>query len=56
MAAAGEPTLVGDALVYIGVDAPRRRTEIIAVPDDKRPGDMAVTHAMPMHYRQGDKP
>jgi len=47
MSAAGVPELMeGDKLLDIGAEL-----EIVAVPDDKRPGGVAVIHAMPTQYR-----
>lgn len=41
----------GDKLLYIGADSRGVELEIGAVPDDKRPGGVAVIHAMPTQYR-----
>ncbi len=52
MSAAGVPELMeGDKLLYIGADSRGVELEIVAVPDDKRPGGVAVIHAMPTQYR-----
>lgn len=53
MSAAGVPVeLDGGKLLYIGTDGQGVELEIVAVPDDKRPGDLAVIHAMPTYYRK----
>lgn len=53
MRSAGQPTaLEGDQLFYLGIDDQGVELEIIAVPDDKRPGGLAIIHAMPTHYRR----
>ncbi|GAA5143291.1 hypothetical protein GCM10023340_08370 [Nocardioides marinquilinus] len=52
MVAAGEPTVEGDALTYIGTDSRGVELEIVAVPDNKREGGLAVIHAMPTSYRK----
>ena len=49
---AGEPTVEGDALVYIGRDDRGVELHIIAVPDDRRPGGLAVIHCMPNEWRK----
>lgn len=56
MANAGEPTVIGDQLHYVGVDSRGLKLEVIAVSDDRNPGDLAVIHAMPTGYRgeEGD--
>lgn len=48
---AGEPTTEGDALVYVGRDSRGVEIEVVAVPDDRQEGRLAVIHAMPTHYR-----
>jgi hypothetical protein len=48
---AGEPTVVGDQLHYLGTDDRGVELEILAVPDDKRTG-LTVIHAMPTNYRR----
>lgn len=50
---AGTPTLIGDQLHYLGRDDRGVELEIIAVPDDRHPGGLAVIHAMPTYYRKG---
>ena len=47
MANAGHPTEHGDQLFYIGEDDRGVELLIIAVPDDKNPGGLAVIHASP---------
>jgi len=37
----------GDATIFIGVDDRDLELEVVAVPDDRRPGGLAVIHAMP---------
>ena len=44
---AGEPTTEGDALIYVGEDDRGIELLIIAVPDDRNPGGLAVIHASP---------
>ncbi|MDF9716051.1 hypothetical protein [Nocardioides sp. ChNu-99] len=51
MTDAGEPTTDGDALVYVGTDSRGVEIEVVAVPDDRRPGGLAIIHAMPTQYR-----
>lgn len=41
----------GDRLLYVGRDERGVELEIIAVPDNRRPGGLAVIHAMPTYYR-----
>lgn len=53
MVTAGEPVVIGDQLHYLGVDGRGIELEIIAVPDDRRPGGLAVIHAMPTGLRAG---
>lgn len=56
MTAAGVPELVeDDKLLYVGADSRGVELEIVAVPDDKRPGGLAVIHAMPTHYRRQEE-
>ncbi len=56
MTAAGVPELLDDdKLLYVGVDSRCVELEIVAVPDDKRPGGLAVIHAMPTHYRRQEQ-
>lgn len=56
MAAAGVPVeLDGGKLLYIGTDGQGVELEIVAIPDDKRPGNLAVIHAMPTHYRKDQR-
>lgn len=53
MAAAGVPELLEDGkLLYVGIDSRGIELEVVAIPDDKHPGGLAVIHAMPTHYRQ----
>lgn len=53
MAAAGVPAMLeGGKLVYIGDDGRGVELEVVAIPDDKHPGELAVIHAMPTHYRK----
>lgn len=48
---AGNPTQLGhDALLYIGKDDRGLELAIIAVPDDKHEGGLAVIHAMPTRF------
>lgn len=49
---AGEPTLEGDALRFIGKDDRGVELEIIAVPDDRREGELAIVHVMPTEWRK----
>jgi hypothetical protein len=49
---AGEPTVQGDTLRYVGRDQHGVEIEIVAVPDDRRPDTLAVIHAMPTKYRR----
>lgn len=51
MLAAGDPESDGDAKVYVGTDSRGVELEIVAVPDDRHPGGLAVIHAMPTQYR-----
>lgn len=51
MADAGEPTVIGDQLHYVGTDAHGVVIEIVAVPDTRKPGGLAVIHAMPASFR-----
>ena len=56
MTAAGVPELLeDDKLLYVGADSRGVELEIVAVPDDKRPGGLAVIHAMPTHYRRQEE-
>lgn len=51
MVDAGNPTQLGhDALLYIGKDDRGLELAIIAVPDDKHEGGLAVIHAMPTRF------
>lgn len=43
---------VGDSTVFVGTDDRGVELEIVAVPDDRRPGGLAVIHAMPTQYRR----
>jgi hypothetical protein len=52
MVQAGEPAVIGDQLYYVGVDGRGVELEIVAVPDDRRPGGLAVIHAMPTSFRR----
>jgi hypothetical protein len=52
MVSAGEPTVVGDQLHYLGIDGRGVELEIVAVPDDRNPGGLAVIHAMPTGFRR----
>ncbi|MEP6813993.1 MAG: hypothetical protein ABI873_00415 [Marmoricola sp.] len=52
MADAGTPIVDGDALVYVGTDRRGVELEIVAVPDDRREGGLAVIHAMPTRWRK----
>ena len=49
---AGAPTVIGDQLHYVGVDGRGVELEIVAVPDDRLPGGLAVIHAMPTGFRR----
>ena len=53
MADAGTPEVEpgGDALVYIGRDDRGVELHIIAVPDDRHLGGLAVIHCMPNEWR-----
>lgn len=51
MAAAGKPTVIGDQLHDVGTDARGIELEIVAVPDNRKPGGLAVIHAMPISFR-----
>lgn len=55
MVDAGEPTVVGDQLLYVGRDSRGVGIEVIAVPDDRDPGGLAVIHAMPTDYRRRER-
>ena len=54
MIAAGEPvpieTELGPQLHYVGADDRGVELHVIAVPDDRNPGGLAVIHAMPTSY------
>jgi hypothetical protein len=52
MVDAGEPTPIRDQLHYLGTDSRGIELEIIAVPDDRNPGGLAVIHAMPAEFRE----
>jgi hypothetical protein len=54
MVNAGEPTAIGDQLQYVGTDSRRVALEVVAVPDDRNPGGLAVIHAMPVNFRRKD--
>lgn len=58
MVDAGEPLVIGDQLHYVGTDSRGVALEVIAVPDDRNPGGLAVIHAMPTSFRgeEGDGP
>lgn len=47
-----EPTRDGDSLVYVGRDSRGVEIEVVVVPDDRRPGGLAVIHAMPTDWRK----
>ena len=49
---AGEPTIDGDALVFIGRDGRGVELHIIAVPDDRREDGLTVIHCMPNEWRK----
>ncbi len=51
-----DPIPVGDQLLFVGMDDRGIELEIIAVPDNRRAGTLAVIHAMPTEFRkeQGD--
>jgi hypothetical protein len=49
---AGDPVIEGDAMVYIGLDDRGVELEVVAVPDDKHDGGIAVIHAMPTALRR----
>jgi hypothetical protein len=51
MADAGEPVVIGDQLHYVGTDSRGVEREVVAVPDDGKPGGLAVIHAMPTSFR-----
>lgn len=54
MVTAGVPVLVdtdlGPQLHYVGTDDRGVELHVIAVPDDRRDGGLAVIHAMPTSY------
>lgn len=52
MVNAGEPTLVRDQLLYLGVDDRGVELEIVAVPDDSGRADLTVIHAVPTALRR----
>ena len=52
MVNAGEPALVRDQLLYLGVDDRGVELEIVAVPDDSGRADLTVIHAMPTVLRR----
>ena len=52
MAHTGEPAMISDQLHYVGTDARGVELEILAVPDDRNPGGLAVIHAMPIDFRR----
>jgi hypothetical protein len=56
MANAGRPTEDGDRLIYVGEDDRGVELLIIAVPDDRNPGGLAVIHASPTAWRNRRKP
>jgi len=56
MADAGRPTEHGDQLFYIGEDDRGVELLIIAVPDDKNPGGLAVIHANPTAWHDRREP
>lgn len=41
----------GDAMIFIGLDQQGVELEIVAVPDDRNAGGLAVIHAMPTEWR-----
>ena len=49
--------MIGDQLHYLGTDARGVELEVVAVPDDRNPGGLAVIHAMPTSFRnkEGDR-
>lgn len=51
MIEAGQPTLIGDQLHYVGVDDRGVEPYIIAVPDDRNDDALAVIHATPNEWR-----
>ncbi|MBA3781077.1 MAG: hypothetical protein H0X12_04380 [Nocardioides sp.] len=52
MVDAGEPTVDGDALLYVGHDSRGVEIEVVAVPDSRNREGLAVIHAMPTQYRK----
>lgn len=44
--------VAGDQLLDVGHDASGLLLEVIAVPDNKNPGGLAVIHAMPVEWRK----
>lgn len=52
MVNAGEPVLVGDPLLYLGLDDRGVELEVVAVPDDSGLADLTVIHAMPTALRR----
>jgi hypothetical protein len=47
-----EPVIVGDRLLFVGLDDRGVELEVIAVPDDRDPDALAVIHAMPTSFRR----
>lgn len=52
MSNAEVPEIEGDALVYIGFDDRGVELHIVAVPDDRNDGGLAVIHCMPNDWRR----
>ncbi|GLI28513.1 hypothetical protein ARHIZOSPH14_27550 [Agromyces rhizosphaerae] len=46
-----DPREGSDGTYFIGEDQRGVELEIVAVPDDRNPGDLAVIHAMPTDWR-----
>jgi len=58
MANASPPTLVetedGPQLHFLGANDRGVQLHVIAAPDNRRDGDLAVIHAMPASYTEGE--
>jgi hypothetical protein len=48
---AGEPTVIGDKLEYIGKDARGTELEIVLIEDPANKAHFAVIHAMPTEWK-----
>jgi hypothetical protein len=49
---AGEPTIVGDKLIYVGSDARGTELEIVMIEDPAQKARFCVIHAMPTEWRK----